>query len=266
MIEKIVATKEFIRRMVTAYRAPAVLSSFGKESMVLLHLLRVMELELPVIFHRDPWFPAKNKFADSVIEGWSLVVHDWPPIACGIKVNGTFETVARYQVGPQKYMDIPKNIAAPVGRERYVCGLNDVIGRPKGSFVHTWDLCLHGHKSCDVDECDGPIRLSTDHVPGDQGGGPALAFPLKDWSDADVWHYLKNQRVPTQEDRYDRETGKLRENHDRRSNDYITACVRCIDPREPKMVECPKRDGTLVPNLSGSLHRFEERAAYIEKN
>src|SRR4029077_5170244 len=124
----------------------------------------------------------------------------------------------------------------------------------KASFYHPWDLYLHGHRSADVDDYIGPVPLKTQYVPA-HDGYPAVAFPLKDWTDAQVWDYIRVHRVPTQADRYDRETGQLRPEHARHSNDYLTACVRCIDPREPAMVPCPKRGGELVPNVSGGLYR-----------
>lgn len=260
---KIESTQDFIREMVVRHKAPAVLSSFGKESMVMLHLLREMKLELPVIFHRDPWHPIKNNFADMIIGAWNLVVHDWPPSAMGIKVNGSLETVARYQVGPLAYFDIPKNIVPPVNQESFACGLVDLMARPKASFQHPWDVYLIGHKDCDVDPFEGPVPLKTDYVAAN--GHPALAFPLKTWSDEEVWRYLNTRRVPVQESRYDRYNGgKLREGHERLSNDYITACVKCIDPREPAKVLCPKT-GTEVPNVSAGIYRFHNRPSYIER-
>jgi hypothetical protein len=43
---------------------PAILCSFGKDSLVIVHLTRELGLKLPIIYHRNHWFPEKNAFAD----------------------------------------------------------------------------------------------------------------------------------------------------------------------------------------------------------
>jgi hypothetical protein len=257
----VTSTKDFIAQQVAEHSRPAILSSFGKDSMVLLHLVRAMGLTLPVIFHRDPWEPWKNKFADDIISGWKLAVYDWLPAATGIKVRKTFETVGRWQTGPKSFADIPKNIIPPSNRQDFLCGLRDIMDRPKGGcHYHPWDLYLCGHKSSDVDECDGPVPLSVELF----HGPPDVAFPLRDWSDEDVWDYIRRERVPIQEERYNRVTGKLREGHEHFSNDYITACVRCLDPRMGSMVSCPKLNGAMIPNVSAKFPRFDRIPSYIK--
>src|SRR5437660_10051270 len=111
-------------------------------------------------------------------------MQDRPPSAVGIKWKRTIETVARYQVGPKAYCDIPKNIVPPVHNERFVCGLGDLIERPKASFYHPWDLYLHGHKSCDVDEFEGPVPLRSDYEAA-KDGRPAIVSPLDARTDAE---------------------------------------------------------------------------------
>lgn len=258
MIEE--ETKQFIRESLAKHEAPALLCSFGKDSLTVLHLTRKMGLRLPVIFHRDPWEPRKTAFANRLIEAWDLVVHDWPPSACGIKVNGLLEIVARYQVGPNTYLDIPMSILEPRPGQHFACGLKDVIERPKGSFLHPWDLYLHGHKSSDIDPFEGAVPLKARYLKREMG--PSVAFPLKDWSDADVWRYLNANHVPVEERRYDRNKGI--EYEDKANNsDYLCACTKCIDPREPAEVFCPKYKRN-VPNVSAELHRFDTLPNYIE--
>lgn len=257
-------TRARIKELVAAHKAPAILCSFGKDSLTVLHLTRKMGLRLPVIFHRDPWEPRKTAFANRLIEAWDLVVEDWPPSACGIKVNGTLEIVSRYQVGPDHYLDIPMSILEPAAGEHFACGLRDVIERPKGSFLHPWDLYLHGHKSSDIDPYEGPVPLKQNYIPSPCQGAPAIAFPLEKWTDADIWSYLNANHVPVEERRYDRSKGI--EYDDKRNNsDYLTACTLCIDPRQPAMVPCPKRNGEPVRNVSVELFRFDKMPNYIGK-
>lgn len=231
-------TLQQIEQWIDEYDNPVVMSSFGKDSMVMLHMIfKVLKLKIPVIYHRDPWFPWKNSFADSIIREWNLVVHDWPPTNCGVKTkDDMIEIVARYQIGEGKGMDIPKNIIEPKDGEPFACGL-EMLERPKCQFIYPWDLVLIGHKSSDVDPFDGSIPLARELVALD--GGPTLAFPLKDWTDADIFAYVKKYRFAIQcGSRYDMEQES--EYEDKLfNNDYTTACTRCIDKRQPKRVMCP---------------------------
>lgn len=249
-VELIEGTKAIIRRWVIEMSRPAALLSFGKDSMVLAHLIRsavhrddlnfpsVHDFPIPVIYHRDPWFPHKNMFAEQIARSWSMEVHDFAPLAAGVKVNNnTLELVARYNFGTTA-MDIPKNVCSPeeYPRRDYICGLNDWLMRPKTAMMqYPFDCIFHGHKSCDVDQFEGPVPLKVGNV---QIGGVSVVFPLKDWSDKDVWDYIDQEHIPVQTARYRRRS----EVADKwPNNDYIHACTRCIDPRnDESMVMCPK--------------------------
>lgn len=62
--------------------------------------------------------------------------------------------------------------------------------------------------------------------------GLPLALPLLDWSDKDVWSYLKTWEIPWSTKVYD-------DDGHRRPTD-IQWCFRCHDPRQPSLVACPK--------------------------
>ena len=71
-------------------KRPAVMLSFGKDSMVLAHLIRgecTKPFPVDVIYLRDPWMPVKNMFADTTARSWGMYVHDYPPMNSGVKVN-----------------------------------------------------------------------------------------------------------------------------------------------------------------------------------
>src|SRR5215475_6165411 len=85
----------------------ALMCSFGKDSMALLHLVReTLGKDLPVIYYRHPYYPAKQQFANQVIESRGLTVHDYPPFAAGVKVKpDMLELVARYGFGENGALD-----------------------------------------------------------------------------------------------------------------------------------------------------------------
>jgi 3'-phosphoadenosine 5'-phosphosulfate sulfotransferase (PAPS reductase)/FAD synthetase len=250
---------------------PAVLlCSFGKDSMVLLDLIREVlpkrELNchtypLPVIYHRHPYFPAKHEFAEGVIRAWALEVYDFPPLACGVKAkDDRLELVTRYQVG-NGVIDLPLNTEAPLERRPFVCGLQ-WLTRPKTLGAQwPWSTVFIGHKNSDVDPYEGPVPLKEDRV---HTAGVDAVFPLRHWNDEDVWDYIEANRVPYDKRRY----FKRAEVYDKWLNpDYVHACTACIDPRETrKTVPCPKLGGALVRNMGPTVMRMETLPDYIQRS
>jgi hypothetical protein len=238
---KIAQSKDFINRCLGEYKKPVIMCSFGKDSMVMLHLIRDMGKSLPVIFHKDPWFPQKYKFADEVISDWGLEVYDYPPSKITMWEGvGIMAFTNHYQIGNSQssYLQLPKNILPPEDGKKWICGI-DLISRPKASFQYPWDLALIGHKNSDKDEIAGSVNLHVD-IKKNAGIAPDGAFPLRHWTDDDVWEYTKLHNVPQQWSRYDKNTKSEIENKDANS-DYANVCINCINSKEKlSTVHCPK--------------------------
>ena len=266
--EKVAEAHRIIDAVFAHFRQPAVMWSSGKDSMVLLFLLRSRQVtgvgSLPVIWHREPWGPLKYEFGERIVREWGLRVYDWAPAAVTLmEGNGHVSLVNHYQVSRSgKTCALPVDIEEPSDFRGpdWVCGLKDVLNRPKGKFDYPWDVVLHGHKSSDVDPLLGAVPLEQDVVLSNEGA-PAVAFPLRNWTDGDVWEFSRRYDVPQQWDRYDRETGK--ENPDRTTNpDYFEGCMRCIDRRQGATVYCPKLR-MRVNNISGQMDYRESRPEYL---
>jgi hypothetical protein len=263
MIDKIKKAKQAIRNAPTP---AALLCSFGKDSMALLHLIREVLLPdklschaypVPVIWHRHPWFPFKNKFGNRIVDTWSIEVHDYPPLLCGVKYNDTqLELVAKYPFGTMG-MDIPLNTESPIPRRDYVCG-KEWLTQPKTSGVEwKWRTVFHGHKSSDVDPFEGNVPLKHDTI---NVAGVRVEFPLREWTDTDVWDYIEANKIPYDKARYENrgEIGNTWLNPD-----YIHACYRCVDPRETaEQVDCPKL-GEKVENVGKRVLRLQGLPEYI---
>jgi 3'-phosphoadenosine 5'-phosphosulfate sulfotransferase (PAPS reductase)/FAD synthetase len=241
--EKVAYSKDFVSRCVSEFKKPAIMCSFGKDSMVMLHIIKDMGLSLPVVFHRDPWFPQKYKFADSIISDWGLEVYDYPPSKITLwEGEEIMAFTNHYQIGKTEssYLQLPKNIITPERDRKWICGI-DLLNRPKSSFDYPWDLVFIGHKDSDKDQIAGSVNL---HVDLKKNGGiaPDGAFPLRCWTDSDVWQYSDTHNIPQQWDRYDKESKK--ELPDKYTNsDYANVCINCINSRETKAsVNCPKID------------------------
>ncbi len=243
-----------IDRVIETYRRPAFMCSFGKDSMVLLHLLRSRGIRIPIIFHRDPWWPRKYAFADRVITDWELEVYDYAPFAVSLWEGKEIMAFTNfYQVGPLPagVLRLPKNILPPEPGKRFLCGLNDVLRRPTGNFNYPWDCVLIGHKSSDEDQIAGKVTLHCDIKLG-AGQTPDAAFPLRQWTDADIWNYTETHGVPQQSDRY-YVKGRCEYKDKRANSDYAHVCIACVDRREKRpAVPCP-RLGCDVSNIADQV-------------
>jgi 3'-phosphoadenosine 5'-phosphosulfate sulfotransferase (PAPS reductase)/FAD synthetase len=94
-------------------------------------------------------------------------------------------------------------------------------------------------------------------------GGVKLAFPLRDWTDDDVWEFIDEHNIPMQLTRY-------RADHTEQpdkwyNNDYMHACTACIDPREKAhTVPCPKLKVN-VPNVGHRVLLLQAEPGYVTR-
>jgi hypothetical protein len=180
-----------------------------------------------------------------------------------------------YQVGmrgdgrPAQLM-VPKNIVEPKPGQPYLCGLADFLERPKGRFDYPWRGVLIGHKNSDEDQIAGKVPLHVDVRPG-ADGEPDAYFPLRWWTDKDVWEYTEECGLPVQGDRYakgsdgtDGSAPEWRELEEKATNsDYWPACIKCIDRREGDVVRCPKLGGMATQNVSSRVLYVDIKPDYF---
>jgi 3'-phosphoadenosine 5'-phosphosulfate sulfotransferase (PAPS reductase)/FAD synthetase len=243
---------DFLKRTLGKFKNPAIMCSFGKDSLVVTHLALRACGNLPVIFHKEPFYPKKYRYANSVIEAWNLTVYDYPPRRTAIQQkDNEVEIIGYYDIGGDKTSMLPTGICDPVGDEVPVCGLHDIYLKPKGRFAYPWDCVVHGHKTCDVDPFYGEVPLFADV--GLNVGTSTPVFPIRDWSHQDVWDYIEKHELPIHYDRYEKQLdGSWAEKADKQLNpDYFPACTACMR-RDGGAVQCP-RFGCEVSNVSKQL-------------
>jgi sulfate adenylyltransferase subunit 2 len=242
----------FIRRIAAHYKRPCILFSGGKDSSVLLHLASEAALQFGVVSFMHPWLPQKNVATMEIAAHYGGDLYaDVPPDGFEVVVSedgAHAEIAAHYRVGAQ-------TLRLPIGREEddgegnLLCGRDDIVGRPRGRYDWPWDVAFSGHRSVDSDPLLGalPLRVDVQHALG----ACHLAFPLRTWTDADLWDYITSEKVKINEARYD--VAKRCEIPDRSQNpDYYKYCMKCLDPRSPAVVTCPKLAAE-VPNISHQL-------------
>jgi hypothetical protein len=239
-----------VERWLAASANPVVLWSGGKDSTAMLHLIRFkVGAQTPVVQWREPRFRHRYAHSDMLAQAWDLEMYDWAPIGYALTDGYDIETgvprfdfVKMYEMAPRKVMFLCLGTEEPQPEElasgRYLCGL-DALKRPTGTFNFPWDAAFHGQKSADVDLIKGQVPLAQDALV--QAGVPTQYYPMRHWSDADVWNYLEDEGVPNDETRYEKADGVWRHRKDKSANsDYYPMCWNCINRHLGETVYCPK--------------------------
>lgn len=259
--EKVTAARHFIKECLGGFGAPVVMSSFGKDSMVMLHLIRLETKGLPVLFHREPHHPLKYQFANRIIEQWDLTVYDYPPEDVQVvdDAEGRVAEVINLHRAGARVTYLPTGLRPRVEGEPWLCGLFDLYLKPRcREYQYPWDLAFIGHKDTDVDPVLGEVPLKTRLVVYPGESTPAFAYPLKDFTDEDVWEYTRVFGLPVNQLRYD----PAREGHPERDDitynpDYFRTCTACMDrDTVGQQVACP-RYSSVVPNVSATISRYD---------
>ncbi len=253
--DKIDAAVSLIKETCARHQRPVVYASFGKDSMVMLALIAKAGLKLPVILHRESQAPRKYAFANRVIEKNDYEVHDWPPYEMQVVKHGEIlDVVNHHQVGAERFDYLPIQIRPPREGEGFFCALKDFYLKPTGSYIFPWDLAFVGNKSCDVDRILGEVRLTTDFQ--DNAPNCSFAFPLRYFTNADIWEYTVSENLPIDRKRYNEKDGWKEHADDSTNPDWFTACTLCMSPDSPSEVLCPKTN-RMIPNVSGMLRWLE---------
>lgn len=264
---------EIVNKAMEGKKNPVIMFSGGKDSVVMLHILRYLfRRTYDVLFHREPWMLHKYAFGEALLRSWGCTAYDYPPSATSLWMGkGIVAFTNYYQIGVMPdgrpaTLALPKNIVEPIENEPFLCGLADIINRPKATFQYPWDVVFIGHKSSDEDQIAGKVPLHADIV--DNEAGPRLAFPLREWSDDDIWQHTWDHDLPYQEDRYEFKGAPnkmIGEIEDKTNNsDYFHTCIRCIDRRntEPN-VPCPLIGNKTVPNRSADVPYQDIQLSYF---
>ncbi len=242
-------TCQKVDRWLEASANPVVLWSGGKDSTAMLHLIRhKVGAKLPVIQWREPRFRHRYAYSDMLAQAWDLEMYDYAPLGYALTDGYDIETTVPRFDFVKLYPFGQKSLALCLGTEepqpeelasgRYLCGL-DALKRPTGTFNFPWDAAFHGQKSADVDLIKGAVPLAQDALV--QAGVPTQYYPMRHWSDADVWNYLEAEGVPNDETRYEKADGVWRHRKDKSANsDYYPVCWNCVNRHLGDTVWCPK--------------------------
>ena len=242
-------TREFIAAHLASLKAPCVACSFGKDSMVMLWLVREQMPDVPVVYFEHFDIPSKHAFARQVAEEWGLNLHVIR--AKGITFYGRVghvELVAAHELAPSKFVMTPIEPQPNLPATGAICGVDSLYEEWPGMMPPVYDGVFIGHRSDDQDILMGAIPLSQD-VFGDDDF--KYIYPLRDWTAKDVWDFHRRYSVPVNGDRYGKKDVEA-------NNDLWPLCTRCMASDEP--VKCPKT-GETIPGLARFLN-LQERTDF----
>ena len=258
---KIQKALELIESSLSNYKKPVIMSSFGKDSMVMIDLIRQVNKNIPCLSHKEPFFPKKYEFTNKVAQELDLIVYDFQPYSTALQARGDEVEVLNYYNCGEKFYVLPTGIIEPDYNESYLCGFLDLLLKPCGSFNFPWDCCFIGHKSTDTDIFYDSLELKCDTAK--LSNTTDMIFPLRYFTDKDIWEYTDKYNVMWNDKRYDRgqaeHKDKFREQFkDTTYNpDYFEACTKCLNKNNDETVFCPKMQ-VKVKNISNKVRYQEE--------
>ena len=156
-----------IADMLATATAPCVTSSFQAEDVVLVHLLREVKPDIPVLFLETfHHFPQTLTYRDEIASKWQLNLINLkaPEPSIGLWQTSTDDCCARHKVGPL--------FGALEGYDTWFTGLRREQSPSRANLQHVEPFTL---------KSGTPIRKVS---------------PLAEWTMKDVWQYAKAHDIP----------------------------------------------------------------------
>lgn len=212
---------------------PIVLSSFGKDSLVLLDLcLSVRQMPVLLFAQEAHRFQDKYKHAYGVIEHFKLEAFTLPPRAVSHVQDGDFFDIFHTFGGDQTGPLVMAMGCKPMehGDDPFVCAVDQMLQPVQASVKYPWDVTFHGHKQSDDIKLARKTKIVTPVI---DSGSTRLVLPIWDWTDDEIWAYIKMRNLPYDAERYD-------QHNDAVNPDVFPTCFACLDTRKRgEKVWCP---------------------------
>jgi hypothetical protein len=188
-------------------KSPILCYSGGKDSHLLLHLIREVRLDVPVLIFHHFWPKEHKNWVFSVIKDLNLVAFSYRPSMLKYSQGSV---ISLYPFGASTIPVISDpECSSDCGLE---WGRRALSGSPLAHFP--WDVVLTGSRKSD----SHPLVPSLDFT------GTNIITPLWDWTEEEVWNAIKERNIQTS---------------DTSSDPQI--CTRCLQP-EGRIVYCPKQN------------------------
>jgi len=187
---------EILRETAASFTKPVMLYSIGKDSSVLLHLARKAFYPAPIPFpllHIDTTWKFKEmiSFRDEVVGkyGLELIVHT--------NQEGVQEGVTPFTRGISEYTRIMKTVGLRQALDKY--GFDGAIGGSRRDEEKSrakeriFSVREAGHRWNPREQRPELWRTYNTRLRPEQS---MRIFPISDWTELDVWHYLSLNEIP----------------------------------------------------------------------
>jgi len=255
LIEEAIKT---ISAVVRAAESPAVFTSFGKDSMALLGVIREAGLlsAVQLVSFRHPAFPSRYASADRIIAQWSLdpliVFHGWNSIITG---NGRVDLLGTARTrGSQIHIPVA-NMVWQNESTIWSCALDNQLPHGVDLIKLDFDLVLLGSKQSDADPVVGKVEVQS--VAEQFDGRTSLLFPLRNWTDSDIWDFVRTREIPFDTNRYVvSAAGTIVDDLTySEHSENLPVCTACVNPANHGEVRCPKFNKSILCRAGSLQHR-----------
>ena len=166
MIEKIIHSRKLIEETLSKYKNTAVACSFGKDSIVVLHLALSIRPNIPVFTVMTPFKPRETfEYKDHLTRLWKINLTEYLQ-----EDDIEAENQKLWSTDPEKccdYFKVKPTMEAVKELDAWVCGLRNT---------------------------EGPTRTKYKEV--EKRGGLLKINPILSWTELDVWRYIAFNSIP----------------------------------------------------------------------
>ena len=224
-------------------------SGGGKDSSLLIWLVRQVKPDIPVVWfrhdyrNRQPYTWSYDRVVAQNLHVVDFLPNDYSVISDGNDVD----LIGWYPAGQQRAIPVVFGMRQD---EKAEC-LWDITGRVSGELSQ-FPPCVifSGAKNSDNDEWAGQRKCPD---AGERIGDLKLFYPLRHLTDTDVWQAIEANNIPYNQGWYDGQQAN--------GGDAIPACIRCITGKgEP--VFCPKENKTIPSPKIDYAARIESWRQY----
>lgn len=274
--EKFEAACERTRALLAAARRPVLLSSFGKDSVLLLEMARRSKLPFDVLWYRDAFEggeEAETRFGKELAAEWDLSVYSYPSHdRYLVRAGERLTLVSEYDVGGDvipllQDIEEGERCALSLARASVAGPSNHGATAPTTTTAPTapttaaasisfpWDVTLTGFRFEDAHEATGPAPFPPD---GTRWGATRFFAPLREWTAEEVWEATAALSLPYDMRRYgERGLSPEAEVAD------LALCARCLQSAGPVFCPAERRliDGIMWQGREAT-HAFRRRFGF----
>lgn len=242
-------TQDQIAKWLAETKNPCVACSFGKDSMVMLNLIRLQRPDIPVVYFRHMEQGRKHAFADLVAKAWGLnMVYPSFRYRDFYGKLDHVEILDIFEIAKGQFVITPLEPQPELSTEQpFACGV-DLLQELATPCESNFDAVFIGQRMDDKDVIMGDQIINAEEK---RSGDFRYFFPLAKWTKKDIWAAIRRYKVPVDSSRYfDRDVNA--------NNDVWNLCTRCLSGSEPVM--CPK-DQIEISGMADFLN-LQERSEH----